>query len=310
MLIQSVRLAHEGVTAVAKVRLSGGRLLAVVVLAVVCLAASPNSSHASMMAQENHPALVWSGGWNTTVDAASAGGARRSSTTAGAAVTVAFNGTSFAWVGRRRPTAGSAAVSLDGVPKGVVDLAALGPAADQMNIWGVAGLKRGYHYVSIRALRSTDASGFGAIDVDAFATDGTITNVLRKSPFKYPWKTYIVIDKSEYRLYWVKNGWLIKTYKIAHGRKKGWTPNRVWKIGRKYKSAPRGVYGPRKMRLYRQVKTRRGVRYVYTRYLIHGTNQPWVIGTMASHGCIRMYNRDVLELWPQVPVGTMVVTRN
>ena len=32
------------------------------------------------------------------------------------------------------------------------------------------------------------------------------------------------------------------------------------------------------------------------------------IGTMASHGCIRMYNRDVLELWPQVPIGTYVVT--
>lgn len=29
----------------------------------------------------------------------------------------------------------------------------------------------------------------------------------------------------------------------------------------------------------------------------------------ASHGGIRMYNRDVLELWPQVPLGTMVITR-
>ena len=37
--------------------------------------------------------------------------------------------------------------------------------------------------------------------------------------------------------------------------------------------------------------------------------KPWVIGTMASHGCIRMYNKDVLELWPQVPFGTMVITR-
>lgn len=52
-----------------------------------------------------------------------------------------------------------------------------------------------------------------------------------------------------------------------------------------------------------------GERYFYTAYGIHGTNQPWVIGTMASHGCIRMYNKDVLELWPQVPFGTMVITR-
>ena len=65
------------------------------------------------------------------------------------------------------------------------------------------------------------------------------------------------------------------------------------------------MYGPRKMRLFRL----RGGRYVFTRYGIHGTNQPWVIGTKASHGCIRMYNRDVLELFPQVPMGTMVYTR-
>lgn len=29
----------------------------------------------------------------------------------------------------------------------------------------------------------------------------------------------------------------------------------------------------------------------------------------ATHGCIRMCNRDVLGLWPQVPLGTMVITR-
>jgi len=50
--------------------------------------------------------------------------------------------------------------------------------------------------------------------------------------------------------------------------------------------------------------------FTYTRFLIHGTNQPWVIGTRASGGCIRMYNADVLTLYPEVPLGTMVVTRD
>ena len=40
-----------------------------------------------------------------------------------------------------------------------------------------------------------------------------------------------------------------------------------------------------------------------------GVNQQWVIGTKASHGCIRMYNRDVRQLFPSVPLGTMVYTR-
>ena len=126
--------------------------------------------------------------------------------------------------------------------------------------------------------------------------------------FEFPYATCIIIDKSEYRLYWVKNQQLIKKYPIAHGRYNH-TPVGVWKVLAKYKAAPRGVYGPRKLRMFRRVGRVGHYRYVFTAYGIHGTNQPWVIGTQASHGCIRMYNRDVLELWPQVPVGTVVITR-
>jgi lipoprotein-anchoring transpeptidase ErfK/SrfK len=43
-------------------------------------------------------------------------------------------------------------------------------------------------------------------------------------------------------------------------------------------------------------------RYVY----IHGTNHEDEIGTPASHGCVRMKNADLLELFEQVKVGTPV----
>jgi L,D-transpeptidase YbiS len=43
-------------------------------------------------------------------------------------------------------------------------------------------------------------------------------------------------------------------------------------------------------------------RYVY----IHGTNHEEDIGTAASHGCIRMKNADVVELFDQVSEGTPV----
>lgn len=52
-----------------------------------------------------------------------------------------------------------------------------------------------------------------------------------------------------------------------------------------------------------------GVRALYlggTMYRIHGTDAPWLIGKAVSHGCIRMYNEDVLDLYPRVPVGTRV----
>jgi len=42
-------------------------------------------------------------------------------------------------------------------------------------------------------------------------------------------------------------------------------------------------------------------------YAIHGTNRPNSIGTAASYGCIRMYNRDIVDLFDRVDVGTPVV---
>jgi lipoprotein-anchoring transpeptidase ErfK/SrfK len=42
-------------------------------------------------------------------------------------------------------------------------------------------------------------------------------------------------------------------------------------------------------------------------YAIHGTNNPGSVGGFVSHGCIRMYNRDILDLYQRVSYGTRVV---
>jgi lipoprotein-anchoring transpeptidase ErfK/SrfK len=45
----------------------------------------------------------------------------------------------------------------------------------------------------------------------------------------------------------------------------------------------------------------------YRRYIyIHGTPEEGLIGQPASHGCVRMLNADVIELFEKVPVGTLV----
>jgi lipoprotein-anchoring transpeptidase ErfK/SrfK len=52
-----------------------------------------------------------------------------------------------------------------------------------------------------------------------------------------------------------------------------------------------------------------GVRALYlgsSTYRIHGTDAPWTIGAAVSKGCIRMYNQDVLDLFPRVSIGTKV----
>jgi len=43
-------------------------------------------------------------------------------------------------------------------------------------------------------------------------------------------------------------------------------------------------------------------RYIY----IHGTDEEGRLGKPASHGCIRMRNSEVIELFNRVPVGTLV----
>jgi lipoprotein-anchoring transpeptidase ErfK/SrfK len=41
-------------------------------------------------------------------------------------------------------------------------------------------------------------------------------------------------------------------------------------------------------------------------YAIHGTNNPGSVGSFVSHGCIRMYNADVLDLYRRTHMGTEV----
>ncbi len=42
-------------------------------------------------------------------------------------------------------------------------------------------------------------------------------------------------------------------------------------------------------------------------YAIHGTNNPGSVGHFVSHGCIRMYNRDIMDLYQRASYGTRVV---
>ena len=46
-------------------------------------------------------------------------------------------------------------------------------------------------------------------------------------------------------------------------------------------------------------------RYIY----IHGTNQEHLIGTPASHGCVRLSNADVIDLFSRVEEGVGVEIR-
>lgn len=58
---------------------------------------------------------------------------------------------------------------------------------------------------------------------------------------------------------------------------------------------PRNPLGPRALYLGK------------TLYRIHGTDAPWTVGQEVSHGCVRLYNRDIIDLYNRVPVGSRVI---
>lgn len=115
-----------------------------------------------------------------------------------------------------------------------------------------------------------------------------------KSAYNY----FILIHIDEKRLYLFQNDKCIRKYPIASG-KPGWpSPIGEWKIIEK--SDWGEGFGGRWM----------GLDVKWGKYGIHGTTNESSIGRAASHGCIRMYNKDIRELYDIVPIGTPVIIRN
>jgi len=126
----------------------------------------------------------------------------------------------------------------------------------------------------------------------------------------------IVIDTPHYFLYLVIEGGKALRYGIGVGR-----PGFSW-AGIKEVSAMREWpdWRPPDDMLRRRPDLPRfmpggpenplGARAIYlgsTLYRIHGSNEPWTIGTQVSSGCIRLRNEDVTDLYGRVKVGTKVI---
>lgn len=254
--------------------------------------------------EESDRRIRFLGSWTNRASAAGASSGRAAvASRAGARAVVSFSGTGITWLAPNQARGARAQIVLDGRSYGRVSLSRSGSRGARRVMWSIGGLRHGRHTLDIRALSAPSAKS--KVVLDLFELEGRAADARPVSSLGHPWRNYVVIDKSDFRLYLVKNGLVERTYPVAHGKVGGSTPPAVWRIGMKYPHTG-GVYGPRKMRLFRQ----RGGRYVFTRYGIHGTNEPWVIGTRASRGCIRLYNDDVIDLFPRVPLGTMVVTRD
>ena len=140
--------------------------------------------------------------------------------------------------------------------------------------------------------------------------------LLASYPNPHSKEKLIIINKKTNILYFYDQGSLVKKYTIATGKEEHYTPEGSFKIVNKFPIKdywhPDNLYGPRWMGLaVSDAKDKRANDDERAptghKYGIHGTNEPDSIGTHASGGCIRLSNRDILELYTLVPVGTKVM---
>ncbi len=126
----------------------------------------------------------------------------------------------------------------------------------------------------------------------------------------------IVIDTKDKFLYLVEKGGKALRYGIGVGRE-GFTWAGVKTISRKVEWpgwTPPADMLKRRPDLPKHMdggaENPLGARALYlgsSLYRIHGTNEPYTIGTNVSSGCIRLMNKDVEDLYDRVGVGTKVV---
>jgi len=117
----------------------------------------------------------------------------------------------------------------------------------------------------------------------------------------------VVVHLTDHILDLYQSGRLIQTHEVAVGNAASPTPTGQFYVTELVASNdPNGAYGPYAFGLSDFSNT-------YTEFdggpgqiAIHGTDEPWVIGTSASHGCIRLQNSQLLVLVKVLPVGTPV----
>lgn len=119
----------------------------------------------------------------------------------------------------------------------------------------------------------------------------------------------IIINSRRNTLRYYRSGSLVASYSCATGTSGTPTPQGRFSIFEKLVNRPyykENIPGDSP----RNPLGRRWMQFRSGGYAIHGTNNDSSIGNNASHGCVRMHNEDVIELYSMVPYGTTVIVKN
>jgi lipoprotein-anchoring transpeptidase ErfK/SrfK len=161
-------------------------------------------------------------------------------------------------------------------------------------------VKKGDTYAKIAAAAEVSLEWMLRANENKPLVEGKTT---RLPAFKYS----LVVDKTLRQMEWRRGDEVLKIYPVSIGKKETQTPDGKFKVISKVKN-------PIWYRLNLQIPPDSPENLLGTRWIgldkkgygIHGTRHPNTIRQAASHGCIRLYNHDVEELFEWLPLGTEV----
>jgi hypothetical protein len=163
---------------------------------------------------------------------------------------------------------------------------------------------------AVTAIRDTAACRPASFRVQVPARPNGSTRWVKADAFRVMWvDTRIVIHVKAMRLELYRGSRVVLRSPIAPGAPDTPTPiGRFYVTQRLVLKDPNGPWGPAALGTS-------AFSPVLKNWVdggpvgIHGTNEPWAIGHAASHGCIRLPNALMKELFAQVPAGTPIVIR-
>jgi hypothetical protein len=123
----------------------------------------------------------------------------------------------------------------------------------------------------------------------------------------------LTVHLREHRLLVLRAGLVMRAYPVAVGKPATPTPMGTFFITELLRQPdPSGAYGPY---AYGTSAHSTVIKHFGAtgdgRIGLHGTDQPWVLGTSVTHGCIRVSNADVVWLAKRLPLGTPLrIVRN
>lgn len=119
-------------------------------------------------------------------------------------------------------------------------------------------------------------------------------------------RRFVLVSIPDRKLALLQDGKVVKIYRVAVGSSASPSPSGEFAIVNRITNPT--YYHPHVV-IPASEESPIGTRWVGLNrkgYGIHGTNEPRSIGRAASHGCIRMSNRDIAQFFNRVRVGDLV----